>query len=142
MRATLRRLGVAGGISTVDGSGLSPDDRIAPVTLARLVSLAASPRHPQLRSVITGLPVAGFSGTLSVTENRFVTRPSAPADGLVRAKTGTLDNVRALAGLVIDKDRRLLSFAFMVDRVPTATMTLSESVLDRLAAALARCGCR
>src|SRR6266571_1057550 len=142
VRATLRRLGVAGGISTVDGSGLSPDDRIAPVTLARLVSLAASPRHPQLRSVITGLPVAGFSGTLSVTENRFVTRPSAPADGLVRAKTGTLDNVRALAGLVIDKDQRLLSFAFMVDRVPTATMTLSASILDRLAAALARCGCR
>ncbi len=71
-----------------------------------------------------------------------MTKPSSWADGLVRAKTGTLDNVRALAGLVIDKDRRLLSFAFMVDRVPTATMTLSESVLDRLAAALARCGCR
>ncbi len=142
VRATLRRLGVVGGIETVDGSGLSTDDRIAPVALARLVSLATSPRYPQLRPVITGLPVAGFSGTLSVAENRFVTKPSSWADGLVRAKTGTLDNVRALAGLVIDKDRRLLSFAFMVDRVPTATMTLSESVLDRLAAALARCGCR
>lgn len=142
VRATLRGLGVAGGIQTMDGSGLSADDRISPVTLTRLISLAVSPRHPQLRPIISGLPVAGFSGTLSAAENRFDTKLSAPAVGLVRAKTGTLDNVRALAGLVVDSDGRTLAFAFMIDHVPTAAMTLSASVLDRLAAALARCGCR
>ena len=36
--AIARRLGVAGGIHLVDGSGLSPQDRIAPAALARLVS--------------------------------------------------------------------------------------------------------
>lgn len=142
VRATLGKLGAAAGIYTVDGSGLSPDDRVAPSALARLISLAASPRHPQLRAVITGLPVAGFSGTLAAAENRFDTKLSAPAVGLVRAKTGTLDNVRALAGLVVDKDGRLLSFAFMINDVPAETMTASAAVLDQLAAALAGCGCR
>ncbi len=142
VRATLRRLGASAGIDTVDGSGLSPEDRITPAALARLISLAASPRYPRLRAIITGLPVAGFSGTLSAAENRFVTKLSAPAAGLVRAKTGTLDNVRALAGLVVDKDGRLLAFAFMINRVPAKTMTASATILDRLAAALAGCGCR
>ena len=142
VRATLRRLGLGSGISTVDGSGLSPEDRITPAVLGRLISLAVSPRYPQLRAVITGLPVAGFSGTLSTAENRFVTKLSAPADGFVRAKTGTLDDVRAFAGLVVDRDGRLLSFAFMINRVPPETMTASAAILDRLAAVLADCGCR
>ncbi len=142
VRATLRRLGISGGIQTADGSGLSHYDRIAPVTLAQLISLAASPSHPRLRPIISGLAVAGFSGTLSTAEHRFTTKLSAPAAGLVRAKTGTLDNVRALAGLVMDSSGRMLTFAFMIDHVPAATMTLSASILDSLAAALTRCGCR
>jgi D-alanyl-D-alanine carboxypeptidase/D-alanyl-D-alanine-endopeptidase (penicillin-binding protein 4) len=142
VRATLRGLGASAGIRTVDGSGLSPEDRITPMALARLISMAAAPRYPRLRVIITGLPVAGFSGTLSAAENRFVTKLSAPAAGTVRAKTGTLDNVRALAGLVVDKDGRLLAFAFMINRVPAKTMTASAVILDRLAAALAGCGCR
>jgi D-alanyl-D-alanine carboxypeptidase/D-alanyl-D-alanine-endopeptidase (penicillin-binding protein 4) len=142
VRAVLRRLGVAGGVHTVDGSGLSPDDAITPAALARLVALAASPRNPWLRPVITGLPVAGFSGTLSASENRFVNKLTAPAIGLVRAKTGTLDSVRALAGVVLDKDGRLITFAFMINHVPPSMMTASAAVLDRLAAALAGCGCR
>jgi serine-type D-Ala-D-Ala carboxypeptidase/endopeptidase (penicillin-binding protein 4) len=142
VRAVLRRLGLTGGIRTVDGSGLSHQDAITPAALAQLIALAASPAHPDLRPVITGLPVAGFSGTLSAAEDRFVTKLSAPAVGLVRAKTGTLRNVRALAGLVVDADGRLLAFAFMIDRVPAATMTASAGVLDHLAAVLAACGCR
>ena len=40
--AVLRRLGVPGGIHLVDGSGLSPQDRIAPAVLAHVVSLASA----------------------------------------------------------------------------------------------------
>src|SRR6202035_5597887 len=58
-----RRLGVTTPIHLVDGSGLSPDDGIAPETLVRTLTLAAS--RPQLRAAVTGLPVAGFVGTLS-----------------------------------------------------------------------------
>ena len=126
----------------MDGSGLSPLDRISPAALARLITLAASPRYPRLRAIVTGLPVAGFSGTLSPEEDRFVTKQSAPGAGLVRAKTGTLGNVRALAGLVVDAQGRLLCFVFVINRVPASSMTPSAAVLDHLAATLARCGCR
>src|SRR5262249_1606796 len=52
----LRRLGV-GGISLVDGSGLSPQDQIIPNTLVHLVRLAARPSRPAPRPDITAPPV-------------------------------------------------------------------------------------
>jgi D-alanyl-D-alanine carboxypeptidase/D-alanyl-D-alanine-endopeptidase (penicillin-binding protein 4) len=61
--AVLRRLGVSGVLSLNDGSGLSPMNQISPATLVQLVRIAAS--RPQLRPVLTGLPVEGFSGTLA-----------------------------------------------------------------------------
>jgi D-alanyl-D-alanine carboxypeptidase/D-alanyl-D-alanine-endopeptidase (penicillin-binding protein 4) len=91
--------------------------------------------------VLTGLPVAGFSGTLS---ERY-RKPAAGAGlgaGVVRAKTGTLNGVSALAGLVRTADGRLLAFALTADGVPLGATKQAEAALDRLAAALAACGCR
>ena len=61
----------------------------------------------------------------------------------MRAKTGNLDTVTDLAGLVSDKNGTTLVFAFMANRVPTAAM-LGEAAtaIDEAAAALAGCGCR
>ena len=78
--AIARRLGVPGGIHLVDGCGLSPQDRIAPAALARLVGLAAAAAPGRLRAAITGMPVAGFSGTLAPGQSvfsGFTARPSA-----------------------------------------------------------------
>ncbi len=111
VRQVLARLGVAEGVSVNDGSGLSPRNRISPIALARIVSLAAGEKHPELRAVITGLPVAGFSGTLSPP--RYTAASSRAGAGMVRAKTGTLAGVSTLAGLAYDADGRLLAFAFM-----------------------------
>ncbi len=61
-QAVLRGLGVTAGCSLVDGSGLSPQDRITPAALIRLLALTAT--DGRLRPVITGLPIAGFTGTL------------------------------------------------------------------------------
>jgi D-alanyl-D-alanine carboxypeptidase/D-alanyl-D-alanine-endopeptidase (penicillin-binding protein 4) len=63
--------------------------------------------------------------------------------GVVRAKTGTLTSVSTLAGLVQDKDGRLLAFALLADRVgpTTADTERAEAALDRAASALASCGC-
>jgi serine-type D-Ala-D-Ala carboxypeptidase/endopeptidase (penicillin-binding protein 4) len=136
----LRRLGVTTGIRLVDGSGLSPDDAIAPDTLVKVLELAVT--RPRLRALLAGLPVAGFSGTLSAGESVFSTIGGA-ALGSVRAKTGNLATVAALAGLVSDKNGRVLVFAFMADQVPSAGMLQeAANAIDAAAAALATCGCR
>jgi serine-type D-Ala-D-Ala carboxypeptidase/endopeptidase (penicillin-binding protein 4) len=136
----LRRLGVTTGIRLVDGSGLSPDDAIAPDTLVKVLELAVT--RPRLRALLAGLPVAGFSGTLSAGESVFSTIGGA-ALGSVRAKTGNLATVTALAGLVSDKNGRVLVFAFMADQVPSAAMLQeAANAIDAAAAALAACGCR
>jgi len=136
----LKRLGVTTGIHLVDGSGLSPRDSIAPVTLVKVLELAAG--NPKYRAELVGLPVAGFSGTLSAGESVF-SGISGAALGSVRAKTGNLGTVTSLAGLVYDKSGGVLVFALMADRVPSAGM-LDEAAdaIDAAAAALAGCGCR
>ncbi len=85
-----------------------------PDLLLGVLRVAASPDHPELRAVLAGLPVAGFTGSL---EYRFAdTAP--PARGHVRAKTGTLRNTSALAGLVTDLDGT--TAAFVADGRPGA----------------------
>jgi D-alanyl-D-alanine carboxypeptidase/D-alanyl-D-alanine-endopeptidase (penicillin-binding protein 4) len=137
---TLRRLGVSGGISMVDGSGLSPQDAIAPGTLVKILELAVA--RPGLRSLLAGLPVAGFSGTLSGGESVF-SGITGPAVGSVRAKTGNLSTVTALAGLAFDASGRVLVFALMADQIPSAGMlAAAAAAIDAAAGALAGCGCR
>jgi D-alanyl-D-alanine carboxypeptidase/D-alanyl-D-alanine-endopeptidase (penicillin-binding protein 4) len=98
--------------------------------------------RPRVRPLLAGLPVAGFSGTLSGGESVFSGIDGA-ALGAVRAKTGNLSTVTTLAGLVTDKAGRTLAFAFMADQIPAAAMlqTAADSI-DEAAAALANCGCR
>ena len=139
--AALRRLGVPGGIHLVDGSGLSPQDRIAPATLAHLVSLASAGTQSRLRAAITGMPVAGFSGTLAPGQSVFGGF-TPRSRGLVRAKTGNLSSVATLAGLVYDASGRVLAFAFMTDQVRPVKLGQAAGGLDRMASALAGCGCR
>jgi D-alanyl-D-alanine carboxypeptidase/D-alanyl-D-alanine-endopeptidase (penicillin-binding protein 4) len=137
VRAVLAELGVAQGVDVYDGSGLSIRNRITPAALARIIALAASSRHPTLRPVITGMPIAGFSGTL---EDRFAGAADQAGVGTVRAKTGSLSDVSTLAGLAYDADGRVLAFAFMVNDVRSTEA--ARLALDRLASVLAACGCR
>jgi serine-type D-Ala-D-Ala carboxypeptidase/endopeptidase (penicillin-binding protein 4) len=136
--ATLRSLGVRGEISLADGSGLSPDDRLAPAVLVQLIRLAAS--RAQLRSVLTGLPVEGFSGTL--TRGGSVFGPGGGAGlGLVRAKTGNLNTVAALAGTAYARNGQLLAFAIMADKIPQSSLGNAATAMVGLASTLAGCGC-
>src|SRR5580658_57249 len=136
----LKRLGVTTGIHLVDGSGLSPRDSIAPATLVKVLELAAG--NPKYRAVLTGLPVAGFSGTLSAGESVF-SGISGAALGSVRAKTGNLGTVAALAGLAYDKSGEVLVFAFMADQIPSAgVLDDAANAIDAAASGLVGCGCR
>jgi serine-type D-Ala-D-Ala carboxypeptidase/endopeptidase (penicillin-binding protein 4) len=136
----LRRLGVTTGIDLVDGSGLSPEDAIAPVTLVKILELAVA--RAGLRALLAGLPVAGFSGTLSAGESVF-SGISGAAVGSVRAKTGNLGTVTSLAGLVYDASGGVLAFALMADQIPSDGMLqTAANAIDSAASALAGCGCR
>ncbi|MER7707633.1 D-alanyl-D-alanine carboxypeptidase/D-alanyl-D-alanine-endopeptidase [Kitasatospora sp. NPDC097605] len=134
----LARLGVpTAGVVLNDGSGLHTGNAVPPVVLVKLLALAASAEHPTLRPVLTGLPIAGFTGTLG---KRFgSTSGAADAAGLVRAKTGSLSGVNTLAGTVVDADGRLLSFALMTRT--TAPADTARTAMDRVIARLATCGC-
>jgi D-alanyl-D-alanine carboxypeptidase/D-alanyl-D-alanine-endopeptidase (penicillin-binding protein 4) len=136
--ARVAALGVSmHGVSLQDTSGLSHQDRVTSQALVGVLRAAVSPTHPQLRSIIEGLPVAGFTGTLAM---RYLDKPTVGAAGVLRAKTGTLTGVNALAGLVVDHSGRLLIFAFLTSDAPLPGVTVPA--LDQLAARLARCGCR
>ncbi|GFG74179.1 D-alanyl-D-alanine carboxypeptidase/D-alanyl-D-alanine-endopeptidase [Mycobacterium botniense] len=123
------------GAALVDSSGLSVDNRLTAKTLDEVMQAAAGPGQPALRPLLDLLPVAGGSGTLS---DRFL-EPGSNGDaaGWLRAKTGSLTGINALAGVVTDSSGRVLTFAFISnDAGPTG-----RAALDALAARLRTCGC-
>ncbi|MBT3153634.1 D-alanyl-D-alanine carboxypeptidase/D-alanyl-D-alanine-endopeptidase [Streptomyces sp. CHD11] len=134
--ARLKYLGLpVKGADIKDGSGLDRRDRLTADLLTALLVKAGDPARPELRPALTGLPVAGFTGTLAG-------RYGDGASGVVRAKTGTLTGVDTLAGTVVDKDGRLLAFAFLANDTPGPGPEAARAALDRAATALAACGCR
>lgn len=126
------------GVVLNDGSGLSRTSQVSPRLLGDVLALASSSDHAQLRPLLSGLPVAGFTGTLA---DRFAAAAARGAVGSVRAKTGTLTGVSALAGVTVAADGAPLVFALMADGVPVAKTLQARDVLDQAAARLAGCGC-
>ncbi|HEU5302028.1 MAG TPA: D-alanyl-D-alanine carboxypeptidase/D-alanyl-D-alanine-endopeptidase [Acidimicrobiia bacterium] len=103
--AELGELGIdPTGAVVVDGSGLDRGNRTTCGVLAAALGLGS---RPEFAALWNGMPVAGQSGTL-VDEFR-----GTPLDGKLRAKTGSLDGVTGLAGL-LDVGRSL-RFAFVAN---------------------------
>lgn len=140
VRSTLAGLGLdLRGAAFYDGSGLSRQDVLPVRLLVHVLETAAAADNPTLRGVIGGLPVAGFSGTLGYRFDRLGT--ARDGRGYVRAKTGTLSGVHALAGLAVTRSGQVLVFVEVADKVPV-TMTLAALAdLDKVAASLSTCGC-
>ncbi|WP_246157644.1 D-alanyl-D-alanine carboxypeptidase/D-alanyl-D-alanine endopeptidase [Catellatospora sichuanensis] len=120
----------------LDGSGMSPKNKISPKVLTGLLVKAAGGTDSHLSDFFNGLPVGGWSGTMTL---RFA--KSKAGFGVVRAKSGTLNGVNSLSGVVQTVDGRLLAFAVLADNVPSDRETAQNS-LDKIAAAVAVCGCR
>ncbi len=137
VRDVLGELGVPlRGATWYDGSGLSRRNRLSPSTLTDLLATALD--EERLAPVVWGLPVAGFTGSLS---ERFAVR-SGPGLGRVRAKTGTLTGVSGLAGVVRSRDGAVMLYAAVADQVGELNTLWVRDRLDRISAALAGCRCR
>jgi serine-type D-Ala-D-Ala carboxypeptidase/endopeptidase (penicillin-binding protein 4) len=118
------------GLAVRDGSGLSRHDYLAPETIVRV--LDAMRRHPSFSVFYDALPVAGVDGTL---RSRM---KGTPAEGNVRAKTGTLDKARALSGYLTTADGRQLLFSFLANNYTARTRDVDgavDAILARLAGA-------
>jgi D-alanyl-D-alanine carboxypeptidase/D-alanyl-D-alanine-endopeptidase (penicillin-binding protein 4) len=130
------------GLVIKDGSGVSGDDRVPTALLGKVMANAVAGKKAEQRILLTGLPLAGVSGTLA--ENKRYTQNNTKAGrGWVRAKTGTVGGATmpltyALVGYVPDVDGRIVVFAF---NSLDATTQKSRYAQDALAAALRGCGC-
>ncbi|MDR1213649.1 MAG: D-alanyl-D-alanine carboxypeptidase/D-alanyl-D-alanine-endopeptidase [Propionibacteriaceae bacterium] len=132
--AMAERLGQLGlwsdGMVIDDGSGLSRANRATASALALAVVRAV--RRTDLRAVWAGLPVAAGDGTL---RTRFDSSADGPGRGRVRAKTGTLNGVHTLTGLVQTRSGSVLALSLLVNQAVDAAA--ARDWLDRAAAELA-----
>jgi D-alanyl-D-alanine carboxypeptidase/D-alanyl-D-alanine-endopeptidase (penicillin-binding protein 4) len=138
-KATVRVLSDLGvntkGIVLEDGSGLARRNRVTPRQLLEVLHAAMQTDPVTLWPAYTGLPVAGFDGSLAV---RFSAPDARAARGAVTGKTGTLTGTSTLAGLVSDRSGALLTYAVMTNDVSVWTAT---GAIDELLARVAGCRC-
>lgn len=122
MGLVLRRWNIPGdSIVMADGSGLSRYNFVTSDALVRILQIMRSdPRHGA--PFFASLPVAGRDGTLAARLS------GTAAEGKVRAKTGTVDNVRAIAGYVETAEGETLVFSMIANN-----FTMPNSAVDAAA---------
>ena len=119
------------GVVIADCSGLADGSAIPARTLVDLLLLASRPGNFDLLPVVLDLPISGWQGTLA---GRF---GDGPARGLVRAKTGSLPRVTALAGTLQTQSDRLLVFAVLADATPPGGQLRPQAAIDEFCQQLA-----
>jgi serine-type D-Ala-D-Ala carboxypeptidase/endopeptidase (penicillin-binding protein 4) len=126
---TLATWGVpADEVIIADGSGLSRYDYVTVNALVAVLQRMAQPPGDPAAFEAT-LPILGVDGTL---EKRL---RGTRAEGRVHAKTGSMSNVRALAGYVSTASGERLAFAFIANNFKVRG-TVIDAVTDRALTAL------
>jgi D-alanyl-D-alanine carboxypeptidase/D-alanyl-D-alanine-endopeptidase (penicillin-binding protein 4) len=122
VRAVLKSWDIADdSYAIADGSGLSRYNYVTSDALVRILArMRSDARHTA--PFAETLPIAGREGTLA---RRLA---GSAAEGRVRAKTGTVDNVRAIAGFVETASGETLIFSIIANN-----FTVSASVIDAAA---------
>ena len=118
----------ADGVQLFDGSGLSRRDV---VTADALLAILARMYDPNGSSPwMKGMPIAGIDGTLATRMK------GTAAENNVRAKTGTMSNIRSLAGYVKDADGEPLAFVILLNNfegTPAQALAALDAIAVRLA---------
>lgn len=129
VKAFLRQIGVPDdGIVQYDGSGLSRHDLITPSAVVTLYTYMAK-QSKYSQAWRDSLTIGGVDGTL---RNRF---KGTAAQGNIRGKTGTIDQVSALSGYLTTAAGEQLVVSFVVNGVPTPAMR--TSLIDEIVVKLA-----
>ncbi|PYS85407.1 MAG: D-alanyl-D-alanine carboxypeptidase/D-alanyl-D-alanine-endopeptidase [Acidobacteria bacterium] len=111
-----------------DGSGLSRNDMITANATVQLLTFMS--KHKYFAQFRDALPIAGVDGTLR-TRMR-----GTPAEGNLRAKTGSLSSVASLSGYVTTAAGEHLVFSMMLNNYPDAGALRRDSI-DAIAVLLA-----
>jgi D-alanyl-D-alanine carboxypeptidase/D-alanyl-D-alanine-endopeptidase (penicillin-binding protein 4) len=115
-----------------NGSGLNDTNRFSARQLVAVLR-AMWARFPLQPEFIASLPVAGRDGTIRWRME------GTEAQGRLRAKTGTLENVTSLSGYVQTAGKRTLAFSVLVNDFPGRASGAVRSV-DAMGSALAASG--
>lgn len=136
----LRRGGIPlGGLRVVDGTGLSRATRVPPATLAAVVrALWTTSQDQAIAFSWNAMPRSGLTGTLAT---RYRIPQHTCAKGQVLAKTGTLNDAVALAGVARGADGRDRVFVFLENGIVRHN-TAVRLALDTLATAVVGCTLR
>jgi D-alanyl-D-alanine carboxypeptidase/D-alanyl-D-alanine-endopeptidase (penicillin-binding protein 4) len=118
----------SGAQQLIDGSGLSRRDTVSPEAMLGVLQHMYEPSASS--PFITGLPIAGVDGSLSDRMR------NTTAAGNVRAKTGTMSNIRTLGGYATTRDGEALAFVAMVNNFEGSGAAANQA-LDAIAVALA-----
>ena len=111
--ASLAPMGVdTAGLTQLDGSGLSAGNRVRVATFVDVLSRMASSEN--WREFWATLPEAG-------NRRELARMYRTPAAGNLRAKTGTIQGVSALSGVVQSQDGERLAFSIIVNGTPSTT---------------------
>lgn len=129
MEAFVRDMGIpTKGFKSFNGSGLYKGNLLTPRQVVELLDrMVDRPVYPEFSA---SLPIAGTDGTLSGRLGKAVTR------GTLRGKTGSLNEVTALAGYLTTKSGRTLAYAILINDPPVPAWQLRR-MQDEVAEALA-----
>ena len=114
-----------------NGSGLSRSERVSAEGLGQL--LLAAWKSPVMPELVASLPIAGVDGTLKKRLG------NASTLGRAHLKTGYLENVRAIAGYVLDSDDRYWVVVFLINDPKSR---LGKTAIDALLRWLAEQGAK
>ncbi len=130
VKAFLRAVGVEprGQFVMADGSGLSRHNYITANATVRLLTYMTTHRYGA--AFRDSMPIAGVDGTLR-TRLR-----DTPAQGNMRAKTGTINAVAALSGYVTSASGERLVFSIILNNYPEESSS-RRSHIDAIAVLLA-----
>lgn len=132
LKEHLERIGIPPGMVRLEeGTGLSRKDLSTPNAMVSLLSYLAN--QPYATKLQDALPVAGVDGTL-----QWRMRDMAASDN-VHAKTGSMTNVRCLAGYVTTAAGERLAFSIMLNNFAHTEGEVSpDQNLDAIVELLAR----